>query len=393
MFTLIKKEYLTSASNLVLVLLPIIIVLCTVLFIRFIEQKEHPWLTKFFNWVPAILLAYLIPAGVTVLLQKDFSTAEIHDHSKSLFIPLAIVAVMSSLSLKQLKSIGWKPILVFLSGSFWIAVFPIGILLLFRNDAFVQDFLITKEFWKGIPPVVGSWIGGSTSQLVLKELVACSEAVFLTILVLDNILVNLWTIFMFQGIKKSNSLNRLLRIDGLTPPESILTHNNKKMSSLLTCLFLLGSVGIVHFFISTFVVKIVVLSFVGIAFSNFIRNWNFQFVLKLGSILILIVMAVLGLKLKFSLIQFDLRFMGFLVVWLLSHFIVMLGVAKLLNVNTALVPIASMANVGGIATAPAVTAAYEKKWMPHAIILAVLSMATGTFWGMLTISLFRILVL
>jgi uncharacterized membrane protein len=393
MFALIKKVYLTSASNLVLVLLPIIIVLCTVLFIRFIEQKEHPWLTKFFNWVPAILLAYLIPAGVTVLLQKDFSTAEIHDHSKSLFIPLAIVAVMSSLSLKQLKSIGWKPILVFLSGSFWIAVFPIGILLLFRNDAFVQDFLITKEFWKGIPPVVGSWIGGSTSQLVLKELVACSEAVFLTILVLDNILVNLWTIFMFQGIKKSNSLNRLLRIDGLTPPESILTHNNKKMSSLLTCLFLLGSVGIVHFFISTFVVKIVVLSFVGIAFSNFVRNWNFQFVLKLGSILILIVMAVLGLKLKFSLIQFDLRFMGFLVVWLLSHFIVMLGVAKLLNVNTAWVPIASMANVGGIATAPAVTAAYEKKWMPHAIILAVLSMATGTFWGMLTISLFRILVL
>lgn len=376
-----------------LVLLPIIIVLCTVLLIRFIEQKEYPWLTKFFNWVPAILLAYLIPAGVTALLQKDFSTAEIHDLSKSIFIPLAIVAVMSSLSLKQLKSIGWKPLLVFLLGSFWIAVFPIGILLIFRNDAFVQDFLITKEFWKGIPPVVGSWIGGSTSQLVLKELVACSEAVFLTILVLDNILVNLWTIFMFQGIKKSNSLNRLLRIDGLTPPESILTHNNKKMNPLLTSFFLPGSVGIVHFFISSFVVKIVVLSFVGIALSNLIRNWNFQFVLKLGSILILIVMAVLWLKLKFSLIQFDSRFMGFLVVWLLSHFIVMLGVAKLLNVNTAWVPIASMANVGGIATGPAVTAAYEKKWMPHAIILAVLSMATGTFWGMLTISLFRILVL
>jgi len=49
--------------------------------------------------------------------------------------------------------------------------------------------------------------------------------------------------------------------------------------------------------------------------------------------------------------------------------------------------------VGGIATAPAVTAAYEEKWMPHAIILAVLSMATGTFWGMLTISLFKIFVL
>ena len=374
-------------------ILPIIIVLCTVLFIRFIEQKEHPWLTIFFNWIPSILFAYLIPAGISVVIQKDFSGADIHNLSKALFIPLAIVAVMSSLSLTQLKSIGWKPILVFLSGSFWIAVFPIGLLLLFRNSAFVQDFLITQEFWKGIPPVVGSWIGGSTSQLVLKELVACSEAVFLTILVLDNILVNIWTIFMFQSIKKSNSLNRLLRIDGLSPPDSIQAENENKINPLLASIILLGSVGMAHFFIASFVVKIVVLSFVGIALSNLIKNWNFQFVLKLGGILILIVMAVLGLKLKFSLIQFDAIFMGFLVVWLLSHFVVMLGVAKLLNVNSAWVPIASMANVGGIATAPAVTAAYEKKWMPHAIILAVLSMATGTFWGLLTISLFRILVL
>jgi len=374
-------------------ILPIIIVLCTVLFIRFIEQKEHPWLTIFFNWIPSILLAYLIPAGISAGIQKDFSGADIHNLSKALFIPLAIVAVMSSLSLTQLKSIGWKPILVFLSGSFWIAVFPIGLLLLFRNSAFVQDFLITQEFWKGIPPVVGSWIGGSTSQLVLKELVACPEAVFLTILVLDNILVNIWTIFMFQIIKKSNFLNRLLRIDGLSPPDSIQAENENKINPLLASIILLGSVGLAHFFITSFVVKIVVLSFVGIALSNLIKNWNFQFVLKLGGILILIVMAVLGLKLKFSLIQFDAIFMGFLVVWLLSHFVVMLGVAKLLNVNSAWVPIASMANVGGIATAPAVTAAYEKKWMPHAIILAVLSMATGTFWGLLTISLFRILVL
>ena len=104
-------------------------------------------------------------------------------------------------------------------------------------------------------------------------------------------------------------------------------------------------------------------------------------------------MAVLGLKLKFELIQFDFLFLAFLVFWLVSHFFFMLLVAKGLQVNSAWVSIASMANVGGIATAPAVTAAYEKKWMPHAILLAVLSMATGTFWGMLTISLIRYFIL
>jgi hypothetical protein len=39
---------------------------------------------------------------------------------------------------------------------------------------------------------------------------------------------------------------------------------------------------------------------------------------------------------------------------------------------------------------PAVTAAYKKNWMPYAIILAILRMAAGTFWGMLTIYLFRV---
>jgi len=62
----------------------------------------------------------------------------------------------------------------------------------------------------------------------------------------------------------------------------------------------------------------------------------------------------------------------------------MMILAKIMNINMAWVLIASMSNVGGTATARAVTEAFEKKWMPHAIVLAILSMATGTFWGMLT---------
>lgn len=374
-------------------IIPGLITLCTVLLILFLENLQKSWIKKIFNWVPSILFAYLIPAGLSALLNQDYSEATIHTYSKTVFIPLAVLAVMSSLSLVQLKAVGWKPIAVFVSGSFWIALFPVGFLFLFQNTSMVSEFFIDQEVWKALPPVVGSWIGGSTSQLVLKEVVACSEALFLTVLVLDNILVNLWTIGMFQSIKKSDSLNRLLRINALSPPELIEESQQKKTAPVLSLLLVLGLVFCVHVTISSFVGKIVVLSFIGLGLGFFIKSWNRVFILKLGSILILIVMAVLGLKLKFSLIRFDPAFMSFLVVWLVSHFIFMLGVAKVLKVNVAWVPIASMANVGGIATAPAVTAAYKKEWMPHAIILAVLSMATGTFWGLLTIQLFRFFIL
>lgn len=371
----------------------VLITIFTVLLVLFLERLNSTWIKKIFNWLPSILLAYLIPAVCSYILNRDFSEVTIHQWSKDLFIPLAIVAVMSSLSVSQLKKVGWKPIAVFLSGSLWIAIFPVGFLLFFQNTDFVSESLLGLERWKGIPPIVGSWIGGSTSQLVLKELVACPEALFLTILVLDNILVNLWTIGMFQTIKKSDTVNRLLGIQSYEPPSEVNTNQNKSQSPLLSISILLGSVFLAHISLPSFVGKVVALSLLGLGFGFFIKSWNSQFTLQLGSILILLVMAVLGLKLQFDLIQFDIVFMVFLVVWLSSHFLVMLGAAKLLNVHAAWVPIASMANVGGIATAPAVTAAYEKKWMPHAIILAVLSMATGTFWGMVTIGLIQFLLL
>src|SRR6056300_213308 len=371
----------------------VLITLFTVLLVLFLERLNSPWIKKIFNWIPSILFAYLIPALCSALLDQDFSEVSIHQWSKDVFIPLAIVAVMSSLSVAQLKRVGWKPIAVFLSGSLWIAIFPVGFMLLFQHTDFVSDSLLSLERWKGIPPIVGSWIGGSTSQLVLKELIACPEALFLTILVMDNILVNLWTIGMFQTIKKSDRINRLLRIKSFEPPSDISTQEHRIQNPLWSILMLLGSVFLVHISLPTFVGKVVALSLLGLGFGFFIKSWNTRFTLKLGSILILLVMAVLGLKLQFDLIQFDLVFMVFLVVWLGSHFILMLGIAKFLNVHAAWVPIASMANVGGIAPAPAVPAAYEKKWMPHAIILAVLSMATGTFWGMVTTGLIQFFLL
>ena len=374
-------------------MIPWLIVIITVVIVFYLDRWENKHIKSLFEWVPAILFAYLIPAGISYLIKKDFSNDEIHQYSKLYFIPLAIVAVMSSLSISQLKNVGWRPILVFLIGSFWIALFPFFMAFTLRDSFLVDSILVEQDYWKGIPPIVGSWIGGSTSQLVLKELVECPENIFLTVLVLDNILVNIWTILMFQGIKKSNLLNRLLNITNTTMPKHIDKEQSKTMNKLLCLTILIVLVLATNWLVDSFVAKIIILSIVGLILSNFIKRWNYNFVLKLGSILILIVMAILGLKLKFSLLEFNPYFLSFLIIWLLSHFIIMLISAKLLNINTAWVPIASMANVGGIATAPAVTAAYEKKWMPHAIILAILSMATGTFWGMITIYVFETLIL
>ena len=370
-------------------LAPWIIATFTVFAVYFLDRYENRHIQSLFDWVPAILLAYIIPALISYSLDADYSQAEIHDYSKDYFIPLAIIAVMSSLSLRQLKSIGYKPILVFLSGSFFIAVFPVVLMFLWSDSQLISKTMVAENYWMGIPPIVGSWIGGSTSQLVLKELVECPENIFLTVLVMDNILVNVWTILMFQTIKKSDQLNKWFQVIDVAIPEDIRVATGKKWSPWVCATLLLGVVLLTNVLFDSFVVKVVLLSVLGLIISNLIPSWNYKFALKAGGILIIVVTAVLGLKLQLATLGFNLSFLGFLSIWLLGHLLFMMLIAKWLKVHMAWVPIASMANVGGIATAPAVTTAYNLKWMPHAIVLAILSMATGTFWGMLTIWLLR----
>ena len=292
-------------------LAPWIISTFTVVAVYFLDRWENKYIKSLFDWVPAILLAYIIPALISFLLDVDYSQNDIHNFSKDYFIPLAIVAVMSSLSLGQLKAIGWKPIVVFLAGSLFIAVFPVLLGLSLLDTDLVAKILIDQEYWKGVPPIVGSWIGGSTSQLVLKELVECPENIFLSVLVMDNILVNIWTILMFQTIKKSKFLNRRFQITDIAMPEDMRFETKNQISPWLCGLILLTTVIVSNFSIDSFIGRVVVLSFLGLALSNFIPKWNFKFTLKIGSILIIIVMAVLGLKLQFATLGFNTAFLGF----------------------------------------------------------------------------------
>lgn len=367
----------------------------TLLSVIFIERVELPFIKKMLEWIPAILFAYIIPALFTHSFNLDLSTVGLHAVSKNFIMPLAIVFVMSALSFKQLKAIGLRPILVFVSGSAAVALMPFLLLGLFKLfSGTFYTVIIDEEYWRGLVTMVGSWIGGSTSQLILKELSGCSEQMFLVILVMDNVLVNIWTIIMFQQIKKSDALNKWLSIDDPVAdfvPDQVVLKNSALSRAIWTLSICITAVLLCYFFIDSFLMKIVLLSVLGLVLGNALPFWHHSLMIRGGGYLIILIMAILGLKLNFENFSLPLIVLLFSIIWLVSHYVIMLLAAYLFKLNMAWVPIASMANVGGISTAPAVTKAYNEEWMPHAILLAILSMVTGTYWGMLTIYLFQLL--
>lgn len=371
----------------------IALVSLTLAFVFWVGKIKSRWVKVLLDWFPAILFAYVIPAAFTHALGMDLSGVVLHDWSKKWIIPFAILTVMSALSFKQLRIVGIKPIIVFVTGSFVIATLPAVLVALFVwIDPQNKVIFLEQGYWKGLPPIVGSWIGGSTSQLLLKELTQTPEALFLSILVLDNILVNIWTILMFQFIKWSERINRAWGIEGEIPvveaPEAT-TGMGLVRINLLTLGCILAVMVLTYFISLSFLWSVVLLSIIGMLLGNLIPAWNHKLVLKLAGFSIVLIMAILGLKLDFANLSLPLNLVVLVLIWLVLHFGCMLLVARLLKTNIAWVAIGSMANLGGISTAPAVTAAFKEELMPHAIVLAILSMVTGTSWGMLTIYLFE----
>jgi uncharacterized membrane protein len=366
-----------------------------VLFVQLINRVNNKFVKLLLDWFPAILFAYVIPAAFTHFFNLDLSQVILHNLSKEWIIPFTILTVMSALSFSQLKIVGIKPIVVFGVGSLVIATLPVILVILFGwIEGSHHQMFIQEEYWKGLAPIVGGWIGGSTSQLVLKELAETPEALFLSILVLDNILVNIWTILMFQFIKRSDALNKSWGISAEIPvvdPEEISDSGDRTKVNLITVGAIVSVMLIAHLIPMTFLMSIVILSVAGLLLGNLSPLWNHQLVLKVAGFSIVLIMAILGLKLNFSNLTLPVPLVILVLIWLVLHFAFMLLTARILKTNIAWVAIGSMANLGGISTAPAVTSAYKKELMPHAIVLAILSMVTGTSWGMLTIYLFGLL--
>ena len=361
-------------------LLGIFIAISVSVFVIYIAKFKNKIVQKILHWLPAILLTFLIPGILSFIFDLSLENIPLHNWSKAYIYPITIFCIMSSMSLAQLKIVGVKPLLLFLVGSFTIAVIPAFLFFFYLMGS--EQML---ELWRGIIPIVGSWIGGSSSMLVLKEYVSVREDLFLSVLLLDNMIQNIVMIFLFQIIRRTDHFNQKFNISQSisfteNKTNEQLTNKNPYWSILIAVL-ITGTVVWLEF---DFIVNVIILSILGLVIGNILKFWSFGINLKIGSVGIIVIMSILGLKLKFDGFELPWVLILFMINWMIINILVIAYFNYKLKISMAWGPIAMMANIGGISTSPALASAYNKKLMPHAVVLAIVSMATGTFWGFLT---------
>jgi uncharacterized membrane protein len=384
---------------------------------------------KFYTIVPALFMAYFLPAILTTLgiIAPEWNTisetGEIIQHESNLyyvasryFLPAALVLMTLSLDLKAVFNLGPKALIMFLTGTVGIIIGgPIAIYILSLIYPEAIGGIGPDAVWRGLATLAGSWIGGGANQTAMLEIYGYNQKLYGGMVFVDIVVANIWMAILLIGIGKTEKIDRWLKadttaIEDLKAKVSKFTQEVTKNPSLKDLIILLsvafGTVSLSHFFanilapffeskISTiehltlrntftflgssffWMISISTLIAILLSFTK-VRKLEGAGASKIGSVFIYVLVATIGMKMDLTMIFDNLGLLAIGLIWMSVHAALLVIVAKLIRAPYFFLAIGSQANVGGAASAPVVASAFHSSLATVGVLLAVFGYAVGT---------------
>ncbi|WP_100803404.1 DUF819 domain-containing protein [Ulvibacter sp. MAR_2010_11] len=402
--------------------------------IFYTSSKETGFWDKFYKIVPALFMAYFIPALFTTfgIISPEWisvsDSGEVVEHSSNLYymssrylLPAALVLMTLSIDLKAVYNLGPKALIMFLTGTAGIILGgPIAVLIIGTISPETVGGAGADAVWRGLSTLAGSWIGGGANQTAMLEIYGYNQALYGGMVFVDIVVANIWMAIILIGIGKAAKIDKWLKAD-----TSAIESLKEKVSSYakevdrnptLTDLMILaaiafGTVGFAHlganylseffteivsgipkgitrniftFLDSSFFWMITITTIIGVILSfTKAKSYEGAGASKFGSVFIYILVASIGMKMDLTMIfdNFGLIFIG--IVWMIIHAALLIIVAKLIRAPYFFLAVGSQANVGGAASAPIVASAFHPSLATVGVLLAVFGYAIGTVGAIL----------
>ncbi len=379
-------------------------------FVFWSEQSEHPFWQRFYTWVPGLLLCYFLPSLLNSFGIVDPGESNLYFVASRYLLPATLVLLTLSVDLPAIMRLGWKAIAMFLTGTVGIVVG--GPVALMAVGAFSPETVGgggPDAVWRGLTTVAGSWIGGGANQTAMKEVFEVGDVLFSQMVAVDVLWANLWmAVLLFLA-------GRAAAIDARTGADTSAIealkrrveafHDEHQRPLNLTDLMLIvavgfGVTGLAHALggwiaawiaaeapglarlslTSTFFWIVVIATTVGVGLSfTGVKNLEGAGASRLGSGMLYILVATIGLGMDVTAVVENPGLFVVGGIWISIHAILLLVMAKLLNVPLFYMAVGSQANVGGAASAPVVASAFHPSLAPTGVLLAVLGYALGTY--------------
>ncbi|TXD67833.1 DUF819 domain-containing protein [Aequorivita lipolytica] len=398
-------------------------------FIFYTSAKEEGFWKKFYGVVPALFMAYFIPALLTtagIISPEWISVAEtgeatvgkssLYYMSSRYLLPAALVLMTLSIDIKGVYNLGPKALIMFLAGTAGIVIGgPLAVLIVGTIHPEAVGGEGADAVWRGLSTLAGSWIGGGANQTAMLEIYGYNQKLYGGMVFVDIVVANIWMAIILFGIGKSAKIDKWLKADtsAIEHLKETVSDYAKKVdrNPTLTDLMILaaiafGTVSFAHFgadllsayftsvvdgipkgitrniftFLdSSFFWMISITTVIGVLLSfTKAKRYEGAGASKYGSVFIYILVASIGMKMDLTLIFDNMWLIVIGLVWMTVHAGLLILVAKLIRAPYFFLAVGSQANVGGAASAPIVASAFHPSLATVGVLLAVFGYAIGT---------------
>ena len=358
-------------------------------------ERRHAW--RIFTVMPPIVMTYLLVTALAV--SGVWSVTPAIREAQSLLVarvlPVLLFLLMINCDLRAIWKLGPRVLGVFACATASLLVaFPLAYL--------VYGRWLPAEAWQPLAALSGSWMGGSANMVAVKEAIGMPDSLLAMSLLTDALCYSLWVALLFSLARLAPAFNRWTRAPerSITVAQSATTDAPTSEGVLLW----LGLALLAGVFASWLGAQLPVTTMVSAT------TWTILLATAIGLIaaqtplarypgastiaggLLVFIVAVLASQSNFEGIGRAPLYLLCGLTILAIHAGLLLLAARIFHFDLHLCGIASLANIGGVASAPILAAAYARNLVPVAILLALLGYVMGTGLGIVMASVLSTLV-
>ena len=359
--------------------------------IVYTEKKSHH---KLFEYLPAIVIIYFVVmlASTFGLWEKTESVTDTYKSIKSNLLPAMIFLMLLLADMREIFKLGRKMILTFVLASVSIAIGFIGMFALFQGS-------FDPDAWKPFAALSGSWMGGTANMVAIQGALELPDTAMGYTLLIDSIDYAIWVMILLALVPFAKRFNLWTKADTSVIDEVgarlALKEADKKPMDFASLFFLLG----IALFVSA-------LAQYGASFlptTSFLTNTTWIVIIatvagivfamtplakisgssELANIMLYLIVALIASRANFTELTEAPLYIAAGFVIIAIHVTIMVIFAKLFKLDLFSLGVASLANIGGVASAPILASAYSKALIPIGVLMAMMGYILGTFGGLM----------
>jgi len=336
----------------------------------------------FFKFVPAVVFIYavmMVFASFGVFAQNG-AIGDIYSLTKKNLLPAMLFLMLLEIDLKHFLHLGKK-----LVSAYILAVFSLVV-------AFVVvawSFGFNKEMAAAFGALSGSWMGGTANMVAVGSALHVPEDAFAYALVVDSVNYTLWVMLLLFLVPFAKIFNRFTKsqsdLDYLSEIGCACSMGAKRYWLLIALSLVVSFFSQLlaqYFVILNTTTSMVLFATLFGLLASFTPLRKINGSSEVANTMLYILIALIGSRAvieNFSGLGLYV-FAGFAILAL--HALLMLVGAKLFRLDLFSISVASLANIGGVASAPILAATYNKKLVSIGVLMAIMGYLIGTFGGL-----------